>query len=99
VVVDGLAIMDHLIGIKGNGFVLLAADTSASRSIVMFKENEDKILALDKFKMIATNGPIGDRKHFTEYVEKNVHLYQLRTGLPLSTHAVANFTRYVCHNP
>ncbi|KAH9304006.1 hypothetical protein KI387_008410, partial [Taxus chinensis] len=30
---------------------------------------------------------------FTEYIQKNVHLYQFRNGIPLTTAAAANFTR------
>lgn len=33
------------------------------------------------------------RVQFTEYVQKNVSLYQFRNGLPLTTAAAANFTR------
>jgi len=33
------------------------------------------------------------RVQFTEYVQKNVSLYQFRNGIPLSTAAAANFTR------
>lgn len=34
-----------------------------------------------------------NRVQFTEYVQKNVSLYQLRNGIPLTTAAAANFTR------
>jgi 20S proteasome subunit beta 4 len=30
---------------------------------------------------------------FTEYIQKNLHLYQFRNTTPLSTAATANFTR------
>lgn len=30
---------------------------------------------------------------FTEYIQKNVALYQFRNGIPLTTAAAANFTR------
>lgn len=33
------------------------------------------------------------RAQFTEYVQKNVALYQFRNGIPLTTAAAANFTR------
>lgn len=29
-----------------------------------------------------------------EFIEKNINLYKLKTGIPLTTHAAANFTRY-----
>ena len=34
-----------------------------------------------------------NRVQFTEYVQKNVSLYQFRNGIPLTTAAAANFTR------
>mgnify|MGYP004714808279 CR=1 FL=1 len=33
------------------------------------------------------------RVQFTEYIQKNVALYQYRNGIPLTTAAAANFTR------
>ncbi|KAI6688553.1 hypothetical protein NL676_025381 [Syzygium grande] len=33
------------------------------------------------------------RVQFTEYIQKNVALYQFRNGIPLTTTAAANFTR------
>lgn len=35
----------------------------------------------------------GNRVQFTEYIQKNVALYQFRNGIPLTTAAAANFTR------
>ena len=64
-----------------------------SRSIVVYKDSEDKIIAIDNNKLIAAGGPASDRVHFLEYVEKNVVLYGLRSGHLLSTHATAHFTR------
>lgn len=36
---------------------------------------------------------LGNRVQFTEYIQKNVALYQFRNGIPLTTAAAANFTR------
>jgi 20S proteasome subunit beta 4 len=33
------------------------------------------------------------RVQFTEFIQKNLHLYQFRNTIPLSTAAAANFTR------
>jgi hypothetical protein len=35
--------MDSLFGLVGDGFVLMAADTNAARSILVFKRDEDKV--------------------------------------------------------
>lgn len=85
--------MDTVLGIVGDGYVMLAADTQASRSIVQFKADEDKILALDSSKLIGIAGPPGDRVHFSEFIQANIALYALTAGHQLSTHAAAAFTR------
>ncbi|KAI9094502.1 hypothetical protein K1719_026727 [Acacia pycnantha] len=77
----------------GNGFAIVLADTSAVHSILVHKSNEDKIMILDSHKLIAANGEARDRVQFTEYIQKNVALYQFRNGIPLTTAAAANFTR------
>lgn len=53
--------MDALFGLVGDGFTLLVADTSAARSIVVNKTEEDKIMILDSHKLLATSGQSGDR--------------------------------------
>eukprot|EP01116_Phalansterium_solitarium_P024999 TRINITY_DN935_c0_g1_i2.p1 TRINITY_DN935_c0_g1~~TRINITY_DN935_c0_g1_i2.p1 ORF type:complete len:231 (+),score=41.35 TRINITY_DN935_c0_g1_i2:59-694(+) len=84
---------DLLIAIVGENFVLMGADSSQTRSVLMLKDDEDKIMTLDSHKLLGGSGEQGDRVQFTEYIQKNVALYQLRTGIALSTHAAANFTR------
>jgi 20S proteasome subunit beta 4 len=84
---------DSLIGIVGDGYVLLAADSANARSVMMLTHNEDKIMKLDNTKLLAGSGPTGDRVQFCDYIQKNIALYELRTGTPLSTHAAANYTR------
>lgn len=54
-------------------FVLLAADASAARSILVFKTDQDKILALDNHKLLATAVGdeiihTGDRWHEIPYI-------------------------------
>eukprot|EP00918_Siedleckia_nematoides_P105032 GHVU01229342.1.p2 GENE.GHVU01229342.1~~GHVU01229342.1.p2 ORF type:complete len:152 (-),score=22.98 GHVU01229342.1:1144-1599(-) len=85
--------MDSVIGIKGKDFVAVAADSFAAYSVFRYKNDEDKIIEVDEDKLIGTAGPHGDRMQFGEYIRKNVHLHRLRTGIPLSTNAAANFTR------
>ncbi|MBA0585260.1 hypothetical protein Gorai_016042 [Gossypium raimondii] len=85
--------MECVFGLVGNDFAIVAADTSAVHSILVHKSNEDKIMILDSHKLIAASGESGDRVQFTEYVQKNVALYQFRNGIPLTTAAAANFTR------
>ncbi|RAL38445.1 hypothetical protein DM860_002423 [Cuscuta australis] len=85
--------MECVFGMVGNGFALVVADTSAVHSILVHKSNEDKIMILDSHKLMGASGEPGDRVQFTEYIHKNVSLYQFRNGIPLTTSAAANFTR------
>jgi 20S proteasome subunit beta 4 len=85
--------MDSVFGISGRDFVLLAADTSQARSIVVLKTDDDKIMKLDDYKLFAMAGENGDRTAFCEYIQKNLHLYYYRNDLKLSTRAAANYTR------
>ena len=87
------AAMDTLLGIKGDGFVLIAADASAARSILVFKTDQDKIAALRQYKLLAAAGPNADCSNLTEYVQKNMALYEFNNDLKLGTHAAANFIR------
>jgi len=80
-------------GLRGKDYVIIAADASQSRSVIVFKTDEDKILNLDSTKLLAAAGPAGDRYHFTEFVQKNFHLHQMRTGIQLDTKACASWTR------
>merc|ERR1711977_468753 len=69
-------------------------DQSATRSIVRFTDSCDKIYPLDtRMAMGAVEKKGGDSVNFSEYIQKNLKLYQLRTGTSLSTHAVGNFVR------
>lgn len=85
--------MDILFGLVGDGFALVVADTSAVQSIVVQKTEEDKIMILDSHKLLGQSGSTGDRVQFSEFVQKNMHLYQYRNGISLSTSAAANYTR------
>lgn len=85
--------MDSLIAVSGRDFVLMASDVTSARSIVVMKEDMDKIMELDEHKLLGFAGESGDCSAFTEYIQKNVHLFALRSGITLDTHAVGNFTR------
>ena len=85
--------MDYLAGMQGDGYVLMLADRMAVRSIQVFKNDEDKIMNLDKHKMLGGAGPVGDRNEFCEYIQKNLALKELRSGFECSVSTAANFTR------
>merc|ERR1712046_249876 len=86
--------METLIGICTTEATIILADRTQARSIIRYQDNVDKILQLDEHKVMASaQKKGGDSTNFGEYVQKNLKLYELRTGTTLSTHASANFVR------
>ena len=51
------------------------------------------VLSLLNYWYFGFECPCIGRAQFTEYIQKNVALYQFRNGIPLTTAAAANFTR------
>merc|ERR550514_1784811 len=64
----------------------------ATQSIARLKDDVDKIKEVQGMGFAAL-GPDADTTNFLEYIEKNMRLYQLRTGLDLSVKAAVSFTR------
>ena len=85
--------METLFGMTGKGFVLMAADTNAGRSIMVFKQDEDKIHVLDDSKMLGAVGEPADRASYVEWLKANMKLYALDSGFGMGTHATANYIR------
>lgn len=85
--------MDSVMGLVGDGFTLVVADANAGRSIMVFKNDQDKIMNLDESKIMGLAGPTADCSNFSEYVQKNMTLYELNNNMRLSTWATANFIR------
>lgn len=51
--------MEVQFGIVGKGYVIMASDTNAGRSIVKMKTDEDKIKALSPHLLMAASGEPG----------------------------------------
>mmetsp|Transcript_22597 Transcript_22597/g.66877 ORF Transcript_22597/g.66877 Transcript_22597/m.66877 type:complete len:202 (-) Transcript_22597:139-744(-) len=86
--------MDSVFGVEYDGGVVLAADQSNARSILVYQTNLDKIKELSSHSAMGVAGPNADVVNFTEYIAKNLKLYELSNdGMKLSTHAQANFAR------
>lgn len=86
--------MDSIFGVQFDGGVVLASDQANARSIVLYQSNLDKITSLSSHSAMAVSGPNADMVNFTEYIAKNIKLYELANdGMKLSTHAQANFAR------
>ena len=84
---------DALIAFVGDGFAMVCADQNAARSIMVFQNQEDKIMELDSHKLLAVGGDPADCVQEPEYFQKNLNLYALKYGVKLTTHAAANYMR------
>lgn len=85
--------MDCLIGFTGGDYTMIAADQNAGRSIMVFQQDLDKVMCLDSHKLLGVAGDPADCVAEPQYLQKNIELYRLKNGVPLSTHAAANFIR------
>ncbi|KAJ3505744.1 hypothetical protein NMY22_g17475 [Coprinellus aureogranulatus] len=59
--------METSFAITGKGYVIVAADTTAARSIVKMKVDEDKIKVLGPHLLMAYSGEPGDTMQFAEH--------------------------------
>ncbi|KAF9242286.1 nucleophile aminohydrolase [Melanogaster broomeanus] len=85
--------METSFALTGKGYVIVAADTTAARSIVKMKVDEDKIKELSSHLLMSYSGEPGDTVQFAEYVERNIRLYQIRNLYPLRPAAAASWIR------
>jgi len=84
---------DALIAFVGGDYVMVCADMNAGRSIMVFQQEEDKIMELDSHKLLALGGDPADIVNESEYFQKNMNLYALKYGVALTTNAAANYMR------
>ncbi|CAG4952748.1 unnamed protein product [Colias eurytheme] len=82
-----------LLGIQCNDFVMIAADQTNSHSIMVMKDDEDKIYKISDKLVMGVIGDSGDTSQFAEYIAKNIQLYKMRNSYELGPSAAANFTR------
>jgi len=85
--------MDALIAFTGEGYSMVCADQNAARSIMVFQQEEDKIMQIDSHKLLALGGDAADTVQEPEFFQKNMNLYALKYGNKLTTHAAANYMR------
>ncbi|KAI0768308.1 N-terminal nucleophile aminohydrolase [Trametes elegans] len=85
--------MDISFALTGKGYVIVAADTTAARSIIKMKVDEDKIKVLSPHLLMAFSGEPGDTVQFAEYIERNIRLYQIRNTYALRPPSAASWIR------
>eukprot|EP00088_Acartia_fossae_P013826 TRINITY_DN17308_c0_g1_i1.p1 TRINITY_DN17308_c0_g1~~TRINITY_DN17308_c0_g1_i1.p1 ORF type:complete len:205 (+),score=65.50 TRINITY_DN17308_c0_g1_i1:51-665(+) len=85
--------MECLIGMQFDDFVMVAADQTNARSIMVMKSDQDKFCQLSDKLVMAVSGESGDTTQFAEFIARNIQLYKMRNGYELSPTAAANYTR------
>ncbi|KAJ8507939.1 hypothetical protein ONZ45_g6937 [Pleurotus djamor] len=85
--------METSFAITGKDYVIVASDTTAARSIVKMKIDEDKVKELGPHLLMAYSGEPGDTIQFAEFVERNIRLYHIRHNYSLSPSAAASWIR------
>ena len=73
-------IMECLIGMAFDDFVMVAADQTNARSIMVMKSDQNKFINLSDRLVMAVSGESGDTNQFAEYIAKNIQLYKMRNG-------------------
>ena len=85
--------MDSTFGICGKDFVIIASDTAVNHSIFTLKHDDDKIMQLNKFKIMSSSGEQTDRYQFSNYIMRNLQLLEFRTGHEPDVESTAQFIR------
>ena len=85
--------MDSAFGICGKDWVIVCTDTSVNRSIFTLKHDDDKIMQINQFKVMACTGEQTDRYQFSNLMMRNLQLMEFRTGFEPSVEATAQFMR------
>ena len=72
--------MECVIGIVGKDFVLVASDTCQAHSIVVMKQDDDKMFKINQRGAMLVTGEAGDKVQFAEYIQRNLQLYKMVNG-------------------
>ncbi|KIK57361.1 hypothetical protein GYMLUDRAFT_75564 [Collybiopsis luxurians FD-317 M1] len=85
--------METSFALTGKDYVIVASDTTAARSIVKMKHDEDKIKIVSPHLLMAYSGEPGDTIQFSEYIERNLRLFHIRNNYSLTPSAAASWIR------
>ena len=85
--------MDSTFAICGKDFVIIASDTAVNRSIFTLKHDDDKIMQINKFKIMSCTGEQTNRFYFSNYIMRNLQLLEYRTGVEPDVESTAQFIR------
>lgn len=80
-------------GITGKDFVLLGFAQNEGRSILLMKTDQEKMYPLSKNLAIIASGEGCEAPRFSQYIQRDYHLYAIRNGYNLLAETVARSTR------
>jgi 20S proteasome subunit beta 4 len=78
------------IGIRGKNFVIIAADTTFSRSVVLMKNDQDKFRIIDNRIVVSSTGEQGDSFRTSLFVTEKALFDALENGIELSPKVLAH---------
>lgn len=87
--------MLSIVGLCGPDWVIIAADSSVSSSIICMSEEYDRIVEIDHRTALAMCGETGDSLQLSEYIQGNIALYKFRNSVELSSEAMSHFIRSI----
>ncbi|KAG4301284.1 hypothetical protein PCK1_002594 [Pneumocystis canis] len=85
--------MDCILALKGKEYVLAASNKAFVRGITVLNDLDDKSKNLNFHNLLLYSGRDGDTLNFSEYLQANVQLYEMKNDIELGTKALANFLR------
>ena len=77
--------METSFALTGKGYTLVASDTTAARSIVKMKVDEDRIKVLSSHLVMAYSGEPGAFFHPILYHPSNSHIFKATQSTSLSS--------------
>ncbi|KTW28970.1 hypothetical protein T552_01601 [Pneumocystis carinii B80] len=83
--------MDCILALKGKEYVLTASNKAFVRGITVLTDSDDKSMCLNLHNLLLYSGREGDVLNFSEYIQANVQLYEMKNDIELNTKAVASF--------
>jgi 20S proteasome alpha/beta subunit len=83
------------VGLCGPDWIIIAADSSVSTSIICMSDEYDRIIEIDRRNALSMVGETGDCLQLGEYLQGNVALYKYRNSVELSTTAISHFLRSI----
>merc|ERR1712039_635054 len=86
--------MEFLLGICGHDFVIVCSDSNAVNQIINMKDDDEKIIPIDRYQLLAVSGDAGDRAHLSELIIAHVKLHNFRNDVAFTTKSIANYTNH-----